>query len=171
LAPRSSAPEIEVTVLAAMDPSRPGMPAPVRGAVSERLRAAGVETRTGQQVERIGPDQVETGEDGRFPADLTVWATGRVGPPVAGDIDALATNKKRQWIVSPTLQATASEAVFALGDCAYIEEDPAPPNAQAASEQATHLARQLPRFLMGEQPENFSYQDKGTLLSLGEGGT
>src|SRR5699024_2910591 len=70
LAPRSSAPDIQVTVLEAMDTFMPSMPQPVRDAVSERLRAAGVETRTGQQVERIGPDQVETGEDGRFPADL-----------------------------------------------------------------------------------------------------
>src|SRR5699024_5562078 len=119
---------------------------------------------------RVAGDMVETKAGDRFPADLTVWTTGRVGPPVADAIDALATNKKRQWLVRPTLQSTNEDTVFALGDCAYLQDDPAPPTAQAASEQAEHLAVQVPRYLAGDAPTAFEFKDKGTLLSLGDAG-
>jgi NADH dehydrogenase len=170
IAPHSAAPEIQVTILEASDTFMPGVADEVREAVTHRLGKAGIEMKTGQQVNQISVDEVTTGDGNRFPADLAVWATGRVGPPVAGRIEALATNKKQQWIVRPTLQATASDAVFALGDCSYIEDNPVPPTAQAASEQAEHLARQLPQYLADAKPEPFEFKDKGTLLSLGEAG-
>lgn len=162
---------VKVTVLEALDDFMPGMNDTVRDTVMNRLHDANVETRAGQKVSRVTADAVETDDGERFPANLVVWATGRVGPPVAGKIDALATNKKRQWIVKRSLQTTVSDAIFALGDCSYIRDDPAPPTAQAASEQASHLARELPRYLNGQQPAAFEFKDKGTLLSLGEAGT
>lgn len=171
LAPRSAAPRIKVTLLEAMDEFMPGMPAPVRHATVRRLNAAGVAMETGQQVAAVHAGAVETTDGGHFPANLTVWATGRVGPPVAGEIESLATNKKRQWRVKQTLQTSAANAVFALGDCAYIENEPVAPTAQAASEQAQHLATELPRYLDGDEPGPFEFKDKGTLLSLGEAGT
>ncbi|MDN5939220.1 MAG: FAD-dependent oxidoreductase, partial [Salinisphaera sp.] len=171
LAPRAALPAISVTIVEAADTFMSGMDDEVRKAVGERLEALGVQINTGRQVSKVTADAVET-EDGEcFPADVTVWATGRVGPPVADDIDALATNEKRQWRVRPTLQSIDNDAVFALGDCACIDDDPAPPTAQAASEQAEHLAGQLPRYLGGARPEDFTFQDKGTLLSLGGGGS
>src|SRR5699024_10594009 len=126
-------------------------------------KAAGVDIRTGQQVSKITLGAVETDGGEHFDADLAIWATGRVGPPIGDDIEALATNKKRQWQVRPTLQTTDFDAIFALGDCAYASDDPAPPTAQAASEQAEHLATELPRYLAGETPAAFQFQDKGTL--------
>lgn len=171
LAPRSAAPQIKVTVLEAMDTFMPNMPDAVRDATVKRLRAAGVAMETGHQVAAVHSDSVESDDGSHFPANLTVWATGRVGPPVAGTIEALATNKKRQWRVRPTLQTTTADVVFAIGDCAYIEDDPVAPTAQAASEQAEHLATELPRYLGGNEPSPFQFKNKGTLLSLGEAGT
>lgn len=171
LAPRTTAPRIQVTVLEALDTFMPTMPDVVRLPTVERLRTAGVAMETGRQVAAVHSRLVVTDDDERFPADLTVWATGRVGPPVAGSIDALAANKKRQWQVRKTLQTTESDAVFALGDCSYIEDDPSPPTAQAASEQAEYLAGALPRYLGGGELAPFRFKDKGTLLSLGESGT
>lgn len=71
----------------------------------------------------------------------------------------------------PTLQSVDSDAIFGIGDCAFLEDDPAPPTAQAASEQAGHLATELPRYLTGETPARFEFKDQGTLLSLGDAGT
>jgi NADH dehydrogenase len=42
-----------------------------------------------------------------------------------------------------------------------------PPGAQAAHQQATHLARQLPRRLRGEPLADWHYRDFGSLVSLG----
>lgn len=171
LAPRAALPTVTVSIVEATDTFMSGMQEDVRETVRKRLDRLGVEVTTGQQVGKVTANAVETQDGNRFPADITIWATGRVGPPVAGDVDVLATNKKRQWRVRQTLQSIDNEAVFALGDCAYIDDDPAPPTAQAASEQAEHLAAQLPRYLNGAQPKNFAFEDKGTLLSLGKGGS
>lgn len=171
LAPRAAQPEVQITILEASETFMSGMDDTVRQAIHERLTQAGIEIKTHQQVSKVSAEAVETKDGQRFPADLTVWATGRVGPPVADKIDGLACNKKRQWRVRRTLQCADSDALFALGDCAYIEDDPVPPTAQAASEQAEHLATELPQFLDGEQPANFTFQDKGTLLSLGQAGS
>ena len=42
-----------------------------------------------------------------------------------------------------------------------------PPRAQAAHQQASHLARQLPRRLAGEPLAEWRYRDFGSLVSLG----
>jgi len=43
-----------------------------------------------------------------------------------------------------------------------------PPRAQAAHQQSTHLAGQLPRKLAGQAPTPWRYRDFGSLVSLGE---
>lgn len=171
LAPRSALPEIRIRIVEAADTFMPGMDDDVRQAIGKRLTDAGVTIETGQQISKVTAHAVETDGGDQFPADLTVWATGRVGPPVAEDIEALSTHKKRQWRVHQTLQSLNSDHIFAFGDCACIDDDPAPPTAQAASDQAAHLADQLPRYLAGETPAAFAFTDKGTLLSLGGAGS
>jgi NADH dehydrogenase len=170
VAPRSTAPAINVTLVEALDQFMPSMGDYERNAARKRLEKVGVTIRTGCQISKIGPDHVETGEGERIDARLTVWATGRVGPPVAAQIEGLEHNKKRQWRVRETLQTLAHDDIFALGDCAYVDEAPAPPTAQVASEQAGHLAAQLPRYAAGQTLANFEFQDKGTLMSLGAAG-
>jgi NADH dehydrogenase FAD-containing subunit len=87
---------------------------------------------TGLTGVELAAKHVETQDGEHFDSQLTVSATGRVGPPIAGQIKALATNKKRQWQVKDTLQTGASDDIFALGDSA-VEGSSAPPTAQAAS--------------------------------------
>jgi len=171
LAPRSALPEIRIRIVEAADTFMPGMDDDVRRAIGDRLRSVGVTIETGKQISKITASAVETDDGDHFASDLTVWATGRVGPPIADDISALSTHKKRQWRVRRSLQSLDADDVFALGDCSYVDAEPAPPTAQAASEQAAHLAEQLPRYLAGEMPTPFAFKDKGTLLSLGGAGS
>lgn len=170
VAPRDARPGLRVTLVEAMDEFMPGMGDAERREVRRRLEDVGVAIRTGCQISRVASDHVETEDGTRFDSQLTVWATGRVGPPIVDEIDALASNKKRQWRVRKTLQSVTSPDIFALGDCATVDGSEAPPTAQAASEQATHLARELPRYCAGERPRAFEYRHKGTLMSLGAAG-
>lgn len=171
LAPRARLPQVNINVLEAAGTFMPGVAATVREQASGHLRHAKVGMHAGQQVSEVSARTVKTKGGGEFPSHLTVWATGRVGPPLADRIQTLETTRKRQWKVTPTLQSTASEAIFALGDCSYCEPAPAPPTAQAAREQAVYLVDAIPRFLNGQPLGNFTYKDNGTLLSLGEAGT
>ena len=162
---------IEITVLEADDTFMPSMDDDVRETVRERLEASGIAMRTGQQVTRVSADSVSVKDGDTLPADITVWTAGRVGPPLAAHIEGLETNDKRQWLVRDTLQTTVSDHIFAFGDCSYIASDPAPPTAQAATEQAEYLAHQIPVFLDGGTLKTFQFKDKGTLLSFGEKGS
>lgn len=170
LAPALALPEIRVTMLEASDNILSGVEDAVRETLQRRLTDLGVRIETGKQVSQVSANEVVTNDGNRYPSDLTIWTTGTVGPAVAANTRALATNKKRQWIVKPSLQSTASAAIFALGDCCAMEGDPAPTTAQAASQQAAHLAENVPRYLQGEAPANFEFKNKGTLLSLGDAG-
>lgn len=171
LSPATALPKIQVTILEGADTFMSQAEANVREIVRSRLQDAGVAIRTGQQVSKVARDAVETDAGEHFDADLTVWAVGRVGPPVGDDIEALATNKKRQWLVRDTLQTTNYDSIFALGDCAYVDDDPVPPTAQVASAQAKHLTVQLPRYMSGHSLAAFEFKDQGTLLSLGDAGS
>src|SRR5690625_2551608 len=150
LAPHMRVPAVKVCILEAADTFMPDTDDSVRRQVVGRLNRAGVEMHAGKQVAGVSTHAVTAADGSKFPARLTVWAAGRVGPPLAGEIATLETNKKRQWVVAKTLQTSASPAVFAMGDCAFCEHEPMPPTAQVATEQARYLASAVPRFLAGE---------------------
>src|SRR6185436_13928258 len=74
--------------------------------------------------------------------------------------------------VRETLETTRDSDVFALGDCAACpwpgRRKDVPPTAQAAHQQASHLARMLPRRLALKPLKPWRYRDFGSLVSLGE---
>jgi len=100
-----------------------------------------------------------------------VWAAGVKAPVFLRELDGLESNRLNQLVVRPSLQTTRDDRVFAFGDCAaapWLGTDRAvPPRAQAAHQQASHLARELPRHLRGEPVRPFQYRDFGSLVSLG----
>ena len=103
-----------------------------------------------------------------------VWAAGVKAPDVLATLDGLETNRINQLVVRPTLQTTVDDNVFAIGDCAACQwlgkpdGSLVPPRAQAAHQQATHMAAQIRRRLAGQACTEWRYRDFGSLVSLGE---
>ena len=91
-----------------------------------------------------------------IPAELVVWAAGVKAPDFLKDIAGLETNRINQLVVLPTLQTTRDDDIFAIGDCAacpWLGEARTalvPPRAQAAHQQASHVAKQIRRRLAGK---------------------
>ncbi|MDI6002435.1 NAD(P)/FAD-dependent oxidoreductase [Cobetia marina] len=171
-APKDS--RVEITILEATETFMPGVSEELREAIHQRLEAQGINIELSRQVAKVSPGSVEISEGDESvtrEADLVVWAAGRVGPAIVEEIEGLASNKKRQWKVTPGLQCLEQEAIFALGDCACIDEAPLPPTAQVASEQAEFLAEELPRRQQSEAAQVFEFKDRGTLLSLARAGS
>jgi NADH dehydrogenase len=60
----------------------------------------------------------------------------------------------------------------AIGDCAACPRPgastPVPPRAQAAHQQAAHMARQIDHRLHGRKLRPYKYRDFGSLVSLGK---
>ncbi len=150
----------------------PALPERISGAAHALLAKLGVQVRTGAKVTAVGPEGVTLASGELIPAELVVWAAGVKAPDFLRELAGLETNRLNQLVVEPTLVSTRDPNVFALGDCAAApwvgHQGNVPPRAQAAHQQATHLARQIERRLNGQALKPWTYRDFGSLVSLGE---
>jgi NADH dehydrogenase len=125
-----------------------------------------------EQVVEVTAGGVKTRNGSSFPADLVVWAAGIKGAEILGNLDGIETNRLNQLVVLQTLQTSRDANVFALGDCSAFprggKHPQVPPTAQAAHQQASHLAGTIERRLRGEPARPFRYRDFGSLVSLGQ---
>jgi NADH:ubiquinone reductase (H+-translocating) len=136
------------------------------------LADLGVHVHTSARVTEVTANGVKLASGDFIAAELVVWSAGVKGPDCVHNLDGLETNRASQLVVLPTLQTTRDPNIFAIGDCAacpWTGQDgkTVPPRAQAAHQQASHLARLMKRLLAGK-PVAWRYQDFGSLVSLGE---
>lgn len=164
--------DVKLTVIEAAPRILPALPERLSKATEELLRGLKVKVLTGERVTGITEDGVLTASGRKVPAELTVWAAGIKAPEFLKDLDGLETNRINQLVVKETLETTRDPAIFAIGDCASCpwpgHDRPVPATAQAAHQQASHLARMLPRRLAGKPLKPWRYRDFGSLISLGK---
>jgi NADH dehydrogenase len=136
------------------------------------LDELGVEVRVSERVVEVTALHVRTASGHDLPAALVVWAAGVRAPRWLDGFAGLATNAAGQIVVDTTLQSVSDPAIFALGDCAACpwpgHDRLLPPLAQAAHQQATHLARNLRQRIDGRPLAAFRYRNYGSLVSLGD---
>jgi NADH dehydrogenase len=164
--------DVRLTIVEAAPRILPAVPERVSKAAAELLRDLNVRVLTGERVTEVRRDGVATAGATRIPAELTVWAAGIKAPDFLKDIGGLESNRLNQLVVTQTLDTTRDPDIFAIGDCAACpwpeRGRDVPPTAQAAHQQASHLARMLPRRLAGKPLKPWRYRDFGSLVSLGE---
>ena len=164
--------DIQVSLIEAADRVLPALPPRLSQATVELLRKLGVAVHTNAKVAEVLPDGVRLADGRILPAELVVWAAGVKAPDFLKDIAGLETNRINQIVVRPTLQTTRDDDIFALGDCAACpwpdKAGNVPPRAQAAHQQASHMAAQIYRRLAGRPLKPYRYRDFGSLVSLGE---
>jgi NADH dehydrogenase len=164
--------DIKLTVIEAAPRILPALPERLSNATEELLRGLKVQVLTGERVTEVRADGVLTASGRKVPAELTVWAAGIKAPDFLKDLDGLETNRINQLVVKETLETTRDSDTFAIGDCASCpwpgHDRPVPATAQAAHQQSSHLARMLPRRLVGKSLKPWRYRDFGSLISLGE---
>lgn len=152
----------------------PALPERIANAALRLLQSMNVNVRTGARVTEVTENAVHLEGEQTIPAELVVWAAGVKAPNFLKDLAGLETNRNNQLIVRPTLQSTRDDDVFALGDCGaapwlgHPHGAIAPPRAQAAHQQASHLAAQIERRLRNEPLKPWHYHDFGSLVSLGK---
>ncbi len=164
--------DVRLTLIEAGPRVLPALPERLSQATEQLLTDLNVSVLTGQRVTEVAADGVVTEGGGKIPAELTVWAAGIKAPDFLKDIAGLETNRLNQLVVERTLQTTRDPDVFAFGDCACCpwpgHQRCVPPRAQAAHQQAMHLARMIKRRLAGKELKPYTYRDFGSLVSLGE---
>jgi NADH dehydrogenase len=144
----------------------------VADAALQILKDLGVDVRTGARVGEVTAEGVRLADGAFIPSELVVWAAGVKAPEFLKNLDGLETNRFNQLVVTQTLQTTRAPDIFAIGDCAACPRpgfpDPVPPRAQAAHQQASHLAKELRRYLEGKPLKPYVYRDFGSLVSFGQ---
>jgi NADH dehydrogenase len=163
--------DVKLTIIEAAERILPALSERIALATQDLLLDLKIQILTGARVAEVMADGVRLADGRRIPAELVVWAAGVKAPAFLRDIDGLESHRLSQLTVRPSLQTTRDDRVFAFGDCAaapWLGTDrTVPPRAQAAHQQASHLARELPRFLTGQPLRPYQYRDFGSLVSLG----
>jgi len=163
--------DIKLTIVEAAPKILPALPERLSNAVVAMLGRLGVDLLTGERVTEVTPRGVRTATGREVPAELVVWAAGIKAPDFLKDLAGLETNRLNQLVVQQTLQTTRDPNIFAFGDCAgcpWPEKNGwIPPRAQSAHQQASLLAKSLPRRVEGKPLLPFRYRDFGSLVSLG----
>jgi NADH dehydrogenase len=167
--------DVRIVLIEAAERILSGLPERISEATHRLLDQMGITVRTGARVTKVTAEGV-TLSDGSFVAsELVVWAAGVKASAVLGQLDGLEINRINQLVVEQTLQTTRDPAVFAIGDCAACPRPgspaPVPPRAQAAHQEASHMARQIERRLRGQKLRPYKYRDFGSLVSLGKWST
>lgn len=168
--------DIQVSVIEAAPRVLPALPPRLSKATEALLRKIGVQVHTDAKVAEVLAGGVRLADGRLLPAELVVWAAGVKAPDFLKDIGGLETNRINQLVVRPTLQTSRDDNIFAIGDCAACAWPEAnngqggwvPPRAQAAHQQASHMAGQIKRRLAGKPLTPWRYRDFGSLVSLGE---
>ena len=168
--------DIKVMVIEAAPRVLPALPPRLSEATVDLLCKLGVEVHTDAKVAEVESAGVRLADGRLLPAELIVWAAGVKAPDFLKDIAGLETNRMNQLVVTPTLQTSRDESIFAIGDCAACAWPEAnhgkggfvPPRAQAAHQQASHMVKQIRRRMAGTPLVAYRYRDFGSLVSLGE---
>jgi NADH:ubiquinone reductase (H+-translocating) len=164
--------DIKINLIEAAPRILPALSDRLSKAATKLLERLKVRVHTSAKVAEVTANGVILADGTSIPAELVIWAAGVKAPDVLKDIAGLETNRLNQLVVRPTLQTTRDDAIFAFGDCAACpwpgHDTPVPPRAQAAHQQASHLARELPRRIAGLPVREWRYRDFGSLVSLGD---
>lgn len=150
----------------------PALPERVARAAQKMLESLEVAIHVNARVAEVLPRQVRLADGQRIEAEMVVWAAGVKAAPFLRNL-GVSVNALNQLMVDETLRSIDDPNLFALGDCAEVAWTgqpgrTVPPRAQAAHQQASYLAKAIPRWLAGRPVKPWHYRDFGSLVSLGE---
>ncbi|MBZ2187697.1 selenide, water dikinase SelD [Alcanivorax sp. JB21] len=147
----------------------PGYPSRARQAMARELAHAGVRVLSHFNVARVDAHQLTDDNGGSEAFDFLLWCTGACGAPWLA-ASGLAVTEQGFVRVGRNLQSLHHKAVFAAGDCAWLEGLQLPRAGVYAVRQAPVLAHNLATFAE-RGPEHFqkacrNYTPQRRFLSL-----
>jgi NADH dehydrogenase len=164
--------DFRIVLIEAADRILPALPPRISDSTRQILEQLGVQVRTGARVSEVMQDGVRLATGEVIPSELVIWSAGVKAPDVLRELDGLEVNRINQLVVKLTLQTTLDANIFAIGDCAECPrpgfDQPVPPRAQAAHQQAAFMVKQIRALLAGRELGEYRYRDFGSLISLGQ---
>ena len=160
---------IDIHLVEGLDSVFPNNDPDVQSALRTRLERLEVNIMTGEFISEVDEDTVYVGDE-KLAYDVLVWTGGITGQDLLSKVEVTKDERSHRLNTGMNFQ-TDDERVFAIGDCALIEqsgETPAPPTAEAAWDAADHVGKNIARQIRGEPLEKWSFKSKGTAISVGE---
>ena len=141
-------------------------------AASKFLKELGVEILLNTRVEDYNGSLVTTNQaDLSLETKTFIWSAGVTGAPVEGLQASALIKQANRYKVNVYNQIEPYKNIFALGDIACMQTEALPKGhpmlAQPAIQQAKHLAKNLERLLANKSLLPFTYNDKGTMATVG----
>ncbi|ADE03682.1 NAD(P)/FAD-dependent oxidoreductase [Haloferax volcanii] len=165
---------IDIKLVEGMDEIFPGNDPELQGALRRRVEDLDIDILTGDFISKVDEETVFIGggEDEapeELDYDVLVWTGGITGQPEASDVELEQDERSHRFFAEEDFQ-TSDDRVFAVGDCALVEQGPdnvAPPTAQAAWDAADVAGENIARAIAGKPLKRWTFTDKGTVISIG----
>jgi NADH dehydrogenase len=141
-------------------------------AAESYLRKLGVDVWTSTIVSSYDGHRVETNRELEFDSATVIWAAGVKAQQISGfDAEGALQARTGRMKVNPYNQVDNEEGIFALGDYAALESERYPHGhpmmAQPAIQQGRLCAQNISRLDSGQTLKAFSYNDKGSMATIG----
>ncbi|KAK9762816.1 hypothetical protein K7432_011089 [Basidiobolus ranarum] len=148
--------------------------------VTKRFMRRGIKIRTGAVIEEVRSHSIMIKGEGEEPTGLVVWATGLTENPLISAMEGQAAKDSRKRLITDRHLRVLDpsnkkpiENVYALGDCATIEDFDLPATAQVAKQKGEYLVKALNKVAREGTPDAltkikpFDYQHIGSMAYVG----
>lgn len=133
------------------------------------LQRRRVRVLTGRRVARVDGSQLVFDNGAIVEADLILWLTSAAAPPLLGAL-GLPTDRRGFLLTTDTLQTTAGDPIFAVGDSGTVAGSQTPKAGVFAVRQGPVLWENIGRTLAAEPLQSYTPQlDFLKLLNTGDG--
>ncbi|ADB63194.1 FAD-dependent pyridine nucleotide-disulphide oxidoreductase (plasmid) [Haloterrigena turkmenica DSM 5511] len=158
---------IDIHLVEALEEIFPGNDPEIQRALRDLLEDAGVQIHTDDPITEATEDHIEFDEGEPLDHDVLVWTGGITGRDAMDDADL---EDEHNRVTTGANFRTTDERVFAIGDSAIVDQgdQPAPPTAQAAWQAAEVVGENVARAIENRPLKTWEYEDKGTVVSVGE---
>jgi NADH:ubiquinone reductase (H+-translocating) len=158
--------EAQVILMDVAESVLQGFPSKLSAYTAEKIAKMGIRVLLRHRVMRVSPDGVLCEGTGFFPSSTVVWTAGVCGD-APQESHALERAPGRRIKVRPTLQVHGRDNVYCIGDLALVDGAPLPMIAPAATQQGVTAARNILRQMEGKEQLNFTYKDRGAMVTIG----
>lgn len=161
---------LDISLIEAAPEILPALPPKLAHDIKNYLEHSGAKVHTELKIARVDECGFYTQQNNLIAADIMIWSAGVKAPDFLQNIAGLETNRLNQLAVTPMLQTTRDQRIFAIGDCASCPQPKGgtvPATAQAANQMAAICAHNITAFLNKRVLKPFQYKDRGTIISLG----
>lgn len=162
--------EVDIYLIQSGDKILKGMSEGSSAKALEYLREMGVKVLLESRVTDFDGKLISLKDGRTIPTQKVIWAAGIKGQPIPGLPESSVTYGNR-LAVDRHHRVKDTTDIYAVGDVAYMEEEEWPKGhpqvAQVAIQMGENLARNFGRRTDGKEAKAFSYNDKGSMATVG----